>query len=282
MAIAADPAILVVGGVSWDTITLPDGSTYSAPGGAALYTAQGVWAAGGRVTLYALRPDPLPEAFAPIAAHADWTATTIPTADLPTLHIRHNGGGQAQLLRATWGGATVLDPQHLPADLSSFAWVHICGLATVAQQQAFVQVARQRGAPRISLGTYRSLAQRETAALRELATQVDFFFCNEAEAAILFDDWVARPIRQPQPAPLGLAVTCAARGALLWQGEQHWLIPAPIVPEINPTGAGDLFCGALLAGWARGLSLPLAATQACQVAAQRVGAKHLNSEFENL
>ena len=36
-----------------------------------------------------------------------------------------------------------------------------------------------------------------------------------------------------------------ARGALLADG----LVPAPPVRQVDPTGAGDTFCGALAGGW---------------------------------
>ena len=55
-------------------------------------------------------------------------------------------------------------------------------------------------------------------------------------------------------------------------GETSTHIPGHVVTEIDPTGAGDTFCGATLAELARGVSPITAAERAVALAAQTVGA----------
>ncbi|WP_235010185.1 PfkB family carbohydrate kinase [Mycobacterium sp. 3519A] len=65
-----------------------------------------------------------------------------------------------------------------------------------------------------------------------------------------------------------------ARGALL----ADRIVAAPRVRAVDPTGAGDTFCGALAGRLARGASLGQAVKTACAIAAEsvrRVGATAL-------
>ena len=57
-----------------------------------------------------------------------------------------------------------------------------------------------------------------------------------------------------------------ARGALLADG----IVAAPRVRQVDPTGAGDTFCGALAGGLAHGAALREAVTAACAIAAESV------------
>lgn len=54
--------------------------------------------------------------------------------------------------------------------------------------------------------------------------------------------------------------------------EQVTHVPGVAAVEIDPTGAGDTFCGAVLAGLARGELAVAAARQAVSLAAQVVSA----------
>jgi ribokinase len=69
-----------------------------------------------------------------------------------------------------------------------------------------------------------------------------------------------------------LFVTLGAQGALVIAGQERTHIPGQRVTEIDPTGAGDTFCGATLAGLARGASPLSAARRAAVLAAQTVSA----------
>ena len=53
----------------------------------------------------------------------------------------------------------------------------------------------------------------------------------------------------------GVAVTLGARGAMAFDADQVWEIPAMAVDVIDTTGAGDAFAGAFAVGLATRLSL---------------------------
>ena len=158
----------------------------TAAGGAALYTAAAAWRAGAAVTLLAPRPDPLPEFLQPAAARFPWIGPIIDPEQLPRLEIAHYGGGKAALLSAAWGAEALLTPADLPDDLSGYRFVHIAALRSAQRQVDFLRGCRQRGAMRISAGTYGHVVYDETATVRALFEEADLFFMNENEANGLF------------------------------------------------------------------------------------------------
>jgi ribokinase len=84
---------------------------------------------------------------------------------------------------------------------------------------------------------------------------------------------MARAIRGPE----AVVVTLGAEGAVVVAGRTDAIhVPAPWVTAVDPTAAGDAFCGGLADGLARGLSLVDAARWAVRcgaVAATRWGAQ---------
>jgi ribokinase len=150
--------------------------------------------------------------------------------------------------------------------------VHIAALSTAQRQLDFVQaiitLRGERRQPRLSVGTYARLVYGETAQVHTLRAQADVFFMNENEATGLFGS-----VQQARVCPPALLfVTLGAQGALVIMGETITHIPGQVVSEVDPTGAGDTFCGATLAELARGASPIAAAERAVALAAQTVGA----------
>jgi sugar/nucleoside kinase (ribokinase family) len=237
--------LLVIGLTSLDVLHFPaaTGQASHAPGGAGLYTALAARRAGATVTLLAPKPQPIPELLQPANDRLHWRGPDISPADLPRLEIAHHGDGRATLLHATWGAEARLSPEYLPEDLSGFAWVHIAALSSAHRQMEFLRACRERGAARLSVGTYARLAYGETETVRALLAQADAFFMNENEANGIFGSIESA---RPQPAQL-LFITQGERGAWVLEGESRTHLPAPHVTELDPTGAGDTFCGVTLA-----------------------------------
>lgn len=259
--------ILVIGGASLDILHF-GGQTVHSAGGAGLYTAAAAARAGVQAAMYAPRPDPVPQALRPAAARIDWLGPAVPPDQLPHFEIAHHGGGRAELVNARWGAEARLDSAGLPPDLSPVTFVHVAALGTTERQLDFVRAARGRGAARISAGTYGRAVYGETEAVRALLAQADLFFMNENEARGLFG---AVDAAYAAPGKL-LFVTLGARGALVVQGDHVTQVPGMAAAELDPTGAGDTFCGATLAGLARGEHPVMAARQAIALAAQMIGA----------
>ncbi|MCB9153133.1 MAG: hypothetical protein H6649_03625 [Caldilineae bacterium] len=259
--------ILVVGGASLDILHFA-GQTVHSAGGAGLYTAAAAARAGARAAMFAPRPDPTPAALQPAISRIDWLGPVAPPGQLPHFEIAHHGGGKAELLNARWGAEARLSSAELPPDLSAVSFVHVAALGTTRRQLDFVRAARERGARRVSAGTYGRAVANETEDVRALLALADLFFMNENEAAGLFGSVDAA---RAAPGKL-IFVTLGSRGALVIQGDHVTRLPGMAARELDPTGAGDTFCGATLAGLARGEHPVMAARQAIALAAEMIGA----------
>jgi ribokinase len=265
------PRVFIIGTVSLDTLHLGDRIVHTI-GGAGLYTALAVRQAGASVGLLAPRPTPLPAVLRPAAERLHWIGPAIAPEALPRLAIAHHGGGRATLLEASWGAEAQLVPALLPAEVSQTTYVHIAALSTARRQLEFAQalLAGRRGGdrPRLSAGTYARLVHGETTDVRRLIDQTDVFFMNANEARGLFGS-----LEQASSRPDALLfVTLGADGVLVVAGDRVTHVPGCPVAEVDPTGAGDTFCGAVLAYLARGSSPVPAAEQAVALAARTVGA----------
>ncbi|MFZ1792587.1 MAG: carbohydrate kinase family protein [Anaerolineae bacterium] len=269
--------LLIIGTASLDTLHF-GGQTAHTIGGAGLYTALAAQFAGAEVTLLAPKPDPIPEILRPLNARVSWIGPAIAPEDLPRLEIAHHGGGKATLIDASWGAEAALTPDHLPRGLEDFDFVHVAALSSAARMLAFVKAARRLGALRVSASTYARLVFNEPANVRLVYEQTDAFFMNENEAVGLWGSSRVVDKMTTRASDDGLLfVTFDKRGVMVIAKSRAESIPAEPAEELDPTGAGDTFCGATLAGLARGEHPIIAAQNATLLAARVI--EHIGPEF---
>jgi ribokinase len=257
--------LLVIGGASSDILHLAD-QTVACAGGAGMYTAMAAHRCGVQVAMFAPRPDPCPEALLPVSRRlVGWLGPVVPPDQLPHLEIAYRGT-DTEYLHMFFGAEAELSPAMLPADLSAYDLIHLTPIGDAARQLAFVQACRQRGAKRLSAGTGATIAVEQPSIVRALSQQVDYLFLNEHEARAVFgslDDAKAQPGKV-------LFITRGALGARIIQGDTDTSIPAIPTSELDPTGAGDTFCGATLAYLLQGLHPVMAARRATPLAAEMI------------
>ena len=257
------PHLLVIGGASLDVLHFR-GRTVRSAGGAGLYTALAARRAGARVTMFAPLPEPMPAALRPAAERIEWIGPVVPPEELPSFEIAHYGGGRTEMLRASPGAEPRLQPDELPAEALAADWACCIPLLDLDRQRAFVRRLKQH-ALRVACGTYYAAARSDRAPVLGLVAAVDAFFCNEAEAEALFGGAQRAAARPGQL----LFVTRGERGASVAQGAHVTAVPGVGVEELDPTGAGDAFCGTALALLAQGLH-PLEAARGAVAAAAEV------------
>lgn len=258
--------LAIIGGASLDTLHF-QGHTESSAGGAGLYTALAAHRAGARTTMFAPVPSPMPPELAPAATRLHWIGPVVPPEELPAFEIAHRESGKSEMVAAHWGAEAELAPAALPAE-GLCAGIVYCGpLADPANQLAFVQHFHRLGR-RTACGTYGRAVRHHTQIVRETLALADIFFCNEDEARVLFGEIAAA---RTQPGKL-LFITLGEHGAVVVQGEHHTHVPGQPVVELDPTGAGDTFCGTTLALLSQGEHPVLAAQQAVACAAEMVTA----------
>ncbi|MCB0032173.1 MAG: hypothetical protein KDE28_29890, partial [Anaerolineales bacterium] len=175
--------------------------------------------------------------------------------------------GRTIYLQADFGAIPHLTPEMLPADLAQFSLVHVTPLGDPARQLAFIHACRQRGSQRIAAGTSFVFIENQAATIREIIAAVDYFFMNEREAVALFGDLA----NARTAAGKVLFITLGARGVLVVLGEHAEDIPVRPVPEFDPTGAGDSFCGSTLAFLGQKQHPGLAARRALPLVTAMIG-----------
>ena len=130
------PKILVVGSASLDTLIINDQPVPSA-GGAGMYTAMSAHRAGANVTMFGLRPNPVPEVLAPMEVRLEeWLGPNVAPDQMPHFTIRHQGD-KAEYLDFKIGAESLMDPDFLPDDLSSFDGIHVIPFGRLEVQRRF-------------------------------------------------------------------------------------------------------------------------------------------------
>jgi sugar/nucleoside kinase (ribokinase family) len=260
--------VLIVGCASEDTLHNERGQwrrTARTIGGAGLYTALAAAAmAMGKVdvSLFAPRPHPLPEQFAEAARFIEWFGPQVDPDAMPKLEIVHHGNGSATLLSASWGSEAELQSAPLLPRLAEFDLVHIAALSSAERQIEFLRVCRENEV-KISAGTYARIAYGDTDRVRHLLKGCDFFFMNNNEANALVQNRT-----QAWADGHEVYITDGQKGVTIYHGTEQMLVPAQTAEEIDATGAGDSFCGAVLVSRLLGASPEEAARDGCRIAAK--------------
>ncbi|MCA9919429.1 MAG: hypothetical protein KC445_15830 [Anaerolineales bacterium] len=256
--------ILVVGGASFDTLHF-FGQTHHTFGGGGLYTALAARRCGVQAGLFAPLPHPMPDSLQPVADRLFWLGPQVTPDDIPRMEIEHNEKG-TKYLSVFSGAELTMDPAQLPADLSEYSAVHVIGLGSLHRQLAFLQACRQRNAPFLSAGANLGGIQTDPQTTQAVLDIADVYFMNETEGMALFGSVEAA---QAQPGKL-MFFTLGAKGVQVIQGDAVTHVPALSVATVDPTGAGDTFCGSALAFLAQGYHPVEAAQKAVPLAAETV------------
>ncbi|MEN8144645.1 MAG: carbohydrate kinase family protein [Gemmatimonadota bacterium] len=239
------PHLTVVGGASLDLLHFAGRSERSC-GGAGLYTALAAARAGTEVTMVGPRPDPMPEELKAAAEVLDWRGPTVDSSDLPHFEIEHFPDGETIYHEAIWGSEALLRPEQLPAGFPR-DWVYIVPMLEPELNVEFTRSFQGQDVI-VACGTYGGATTRSPESVFVSMAAADIFFCNEPEAEALFGS-----LDQVRVEPGKLAfVTLGPRGALVVQGEAVTEVRGVPVRALDPTGAGDTFCGTVLARLAAG------------------------------
>ena len=260
---SARPRLVVVGSPSLDLLHLGGRSVRSA-GGAGLYTALGAQRAGADVTVVAPRPDPMPTELKPADRVLDWRGPRVPPSALPHFEIEYLPDGRTVYRRAVRGSEGDISYGDIP-DAGPGAFAYVVPLLDPELQLRFARWLSAAGV-RVGCGTYAPGIRAHREVVARVVEASHYFFCNEEEAGLLFgslDRVAVAPGRV-------VFVTRGPRGARVVLGDHAIDVPAPEVEEVDPTGAGDTFCGTALARLAADDHPAVAARVAAACAAHTV------------
>jgi hypothetical protein len=154
----------------------------------------------------------------------------------------------------------------LPEDMTQYDIVHVAQKSDITIQLSLIHACRERGARLVSAGTYPGDAQERPQAVCAIVEAADIFFMNKREATAVFGSLASA---STAPGKL-LFITMGAEGAIVIQGATATAIPAVPTGELDPTGAGDTFCGATLAFLLQNKHPIMAARRAVALAAEMI------------
>ncbi|TXT39143.1 MAG: hypothetical protein FD135_2393 [Comamonadaceae bacterium] len=260
-----------------ETVLGQDFKTY--PGGKGANQAVACARAGGAVThmLLALGQDahaePLLASLRDAGVHAHLVCSTEQPTGCAFICVADNA---ENAITVAPGANLVLQKQHLPT-LDDYSHVLMQLEIPLPTVTAYAEAAKAHGV-RVVLNA--APAQNMSAQLLEA---VDVLIVNEGELAALVPHpaSVAENLRHIQVADV--VVTLGHRGCVARQGSKVMVQPAFKVVAVDTTGAGDTFCGSLVAALSQGEPLGramLLATAAGALACTRSGAQSSIPEVE--
>lgn len=274
--------VIIVGNLTIDDVIQPDGSSQMGTlGGNTVHAAAAALTWTGEVGVVARCGTDFPAAALARLREAGADTAGLRPIDGPTVRnwvIYEADGTRTWVYRTPRGRSAEVAPQ--PSDVPS-AWlertpapvVHVAAMPLPAAT-ALVRSVRER-APRavITLDTHEDWPRGGE--VLEVGRLVDVFIPSREELSTLvgYED----PARGAAELVSG-GVTCVVvkvggDGALVARaGEAPVRVPAAPVTVVDPTGAGDSFCGGFAAGLALGEDPVAAARRGCATAAAAIGA----------
>ncbi len=274
--------VWVLGNLTIDDLVLADGTTaMGLCGGNAIFAALGARLWSTRVGLSARVGPDYP------ASHVQALAATgirlaLSPVEAPTMHnwALYETADRRRFINWLDSGSHLdqsLLPAEVPPDAGSARVCHIAPMPLEVQAQ-LVRHLWGQGAL-VSLDPHDEYIPGAEATLLDLLGMVDLFLPSRQEAALLFGRDAPEEAARAFAArgPRAVVVKLGAEGSLVCgQGQATpRYVPAVPVEAVDPTGAGDAFCGAFGATYGRGGSLlesTCRATVAASFVVERRGA----------
>lgn len=247
---------VTLGNVTVDDLVFADGSTkWRTPGGNSIYSALGMALWGEKPEVIApLGPEyPLE----PLGDRVDMSHCRPIPRNLRNWGLYEEDGTRTFVFRSNMQDWFEFSPTPDDLDEGPYANVHIAPLPWELHI-ALAESLRRMGARLISLDPdERNLHAIERRTLRQLFGCVDLVLPSRQEAAVISPGATPpdalRSLRELAPEAPIVAIKCGSEGVIAHSAASRDYIRVPAVPVavVDPTGAGDAFCGGFLVGFAR-------------------------------
>jgi sugar/nucleoside kinase (ribokinase family) len=278
---APGPRVVVAGNLSLDDTINPTGTVLMAPGGDGLYASLGVAAWGLVPTLLTLVGDDYPAEHRGRMAASGIDTSRIRAVAGPTVHYRvTNFADGRREYRWISPENRLLGTSPETADyaaLDGAGWLHLAAMPIEAHEVG-VRSARAAGLP-YSLDPHEEYVRGYEARIQAMV-EGSVFLPSELEARLLFPDLEAsRPLdvgfmaaeRLDDWRPASVVVKLGELGSVVRRDGHSFHVPAPAVPVVDSTGAGDAYAGGFVAGLLATGDPRVAAACGTVVAAETVG-----------
>ncbi len=239
--------VLIVGSMAFDDLELPSGNEKDVVGGAATYAAYSA-ALFAPVQIVAVVGSDFPDA----------TLNDLNRAGVDTAGVEKASGKTFRWVgryAANLASRTTLDTQlnvfadfrpKLPASYTATPFVLLGNIHPALQLEVLAQVKKPR---LVAADTMNFWIEGERKLLGDVLSKIDLLIINDEELRQLAEDHnVKRAARKViAMGPKRLVVKRGECGAMLFDDHGCAFAPAyPLESEVDPTGAGDTFAGALM------------------------------------
>lgn len=273
--------VLALGGLTIDWLQTPSGRHGPALGGNAAYAAIGAYLAGAAASVVAVVGDDYPPELLAQLTRAGIDTTYVRWSAGPSFRVLLDESGPSRTISYLPGSGRNdrLDPvpAQLPDDLPDWA-AHVCAIPT-ASQRCLLDAIRA-SALVTTLDTVIIPEQIEPGAdeLLDLAREVSAFLPSRAEVERLWPGDVEAALTTLHEAGVSrVVVKMGAAGSIGLDVDGLCRMPAVETVVVDPTGAGDAYCGAFCALLADGADLQVAmawGAAAASVVIEDYGAAH--------
>jgi sugar/nucleoside kinase (ribokinase family) len=251
--------ISVIGNISIDDLVFPDGSTkWCLPGGNAVYSALGA-------ALWSTPETPAPRVIAPVGPEypASDLKGRIDLSHCRTLDrtlrdwgLYEEEGTRIFTFRTKTKNWLEFSPTPDDLDGASYTAAHIAPLRWELQME-FARALRARGATVISVDPDdRYLDQLDQEQVLFLLNAIDLFLPSKQDIDALLPGRTPvealEELRALAPDLPVIAIKCSEDGVIMHEAgaESYLHVPTAATAVVDTTGAGDSFCGGMLAGYA--------------------------------
>jgi sugar/nucleoside kinase (ribokinase family) len=250
------PSISVFGNLTIDDLVFPDGSSrWAVPGGSAVYAATGIVLWTGHASIVApIGPDYPVEA---LDKRIDLSRCQRVPRTLRNWGLYEEDGRRHFVSRSATRNWSEFCPGPTDAMSGHQTAAHIAPMPHGIAIE-LIRELRKVGPLSISLDLddHDLLSKIDLDEMIELLSGVDLFLPSRQDALAIFPGTEPleglRKLRALAPDMALIAIKCGAEGAIAHvTGSNEWVrIPTVPVALVDPTGAGDAFCGGVLAGFA--------------------------------
>ncbi len=171
-------------------------------------------------------------------------------------HIRYNSRWEAEYVKFDYGAGSRLSYSMINERLIRESnLIHFSPIRAAKLSRMINLIKSSTSKAKVSVNTwigYIAEGKRNRETLRKVASQVDFFILNDAEAKLLAQtDSISSALRILKAKTL--IITLGELGAIVSSLDGfRQLVPAFVIPSskvVDTTGAGDTWCGAFLAAY---------------------------------
>ncbi|WP_417554910.1 carbohydrate kinase family protein [Microbacterium sp.] len=263
-------SLACVGHLTQDDIVIWNGDSYfTTLGGAALYAALGASIAGAAATVISAVGSNASDAeFERLRDYEiAFRTTPYPGRGISQWVLYEEDGSREYRLHPDSGSLDALAP--VPASFPEQLPVNAIHVAPMPleRQADWVSFARQHGLF-VSLDPHHDDSAARPDEVLALAAEVDLFLPSALESRSLTGAGPRESLDELRDLGIpAVVVKDGEHGCLVASGDDAWHVPAAgDTVFVDPTGAGDSFCGAMLARIVAGDRLPDAAARACAAA----------------